>query len=45
MNKEKLMQRCIELGKKSLGLTYPNPNVGALIFYDGKIIGEGYTSK
>lgn len=45
MNKEKLMQRCIELGKKSLGLTYPNPNVGALIFYDGKIIGEGYTSE
>ena len=39
------MQRCIELGKKSLGLTYPNPNVGALIFYDGKIIGEGYTSE
>ena len=39
------MQRCINLGEKALGKTYPNPNVGCLLFYDGKIISEGYTSQ
>ena len=39
------MQRCINLGKKALGKTYPNPNVGCLLFYDGKIISEGFTSQ
>ena len=45
MNHQSLMQRCIDLGQKVLGKTYPNPNVGSLLFYDGKIISEGYTSK
>lgn len=45
MNHQNLMQRCIDLGQKVLGKTYPNPNVGSLLFYDGKIISEGYTSK
>ena len=43
MNHDLLMKRCISLGLKALGNTYPNPNVGALLFYDGKIISEGFT--
>lgn len=38
------MLRCIELGKKGLGRTAPNPMVGSVIVYQEKIIGEGYTS-
>ena len=37
------MQRCVAIGNSALGHTYPNPNVGALIYKDGKIISEGYT--
>ncbi|MFT6126195.1 MAG: diaminohydroxyphosphoribosylaminopyrimidine deaminase, partial [Flavobacteriaceae bacterium] len=40
---EKYMSRCIELAKKGLGSTYPNPSVGCVIVYDNKIIGEGFT--
>ena len=43
MNYELLMQRCVAIGNLALGHTYPNPNVGALIYKDGKIISEGYT--
>ena len=28
-----------------MGKTYPNPNVGSLLFYDGKIISESFTSE
>ena len=45
MNHDLLMKRCISLGLKALGNTYPNPNVGALLFYDGKIISEGFTKE
>ncbi len=38
------MLRCMELGKKGLGTTAPNPMVGCVIVYQNKIIGEGYTS-
>ena len=38
------MSRCIELAKKGLGNTYPNPSVGCVIVYDYKIIAEGFTS-
>ncbi|KQC28866.1 bifunctional diaminohydroxyphosphoribosylaminopyrimidine deaminase/5-amino-6-(5-phosphoribosylamino)uracil reductase RibD [Flagellimonas eckloniae] len=41
---EKYMLRCIELGKKGLGITAPNPMVGCVIVHDHKIIGEGFTS-
>lgn len=37
------MSRCIELAKKGLGSTYPNPSVGCVIVYENKIIGEGFT--
>ncbi len=36
------MMRCIELAKKGLGTTYPNPLVGSIIVYKDKIIGEGW---
>jgi diaminohydroxyphosphoribosylaminopyrimidine deaminase/5-amino-6-(5-phosphoribosylamino)uracil reductase len=32
------------LAKNGLPAAMPNPSVGAVIVYDGKIIGEGYTS-
>ncbi|MDT0554293.1 bifunctional diaminohydroxyphosphoribosylaminopyrimidine deaminase/5-amino-6-(5-phosphoribosylamino)uracil reductase RibD [Urechidicola vernalis] len=41
---EKYIKRCLQLAKNGLGTTSPNPMVGAVIVYDGKIIGEGYTS-
>ena len=42
---EKYIRRCIELAKNGLGTTYPNPMVGSIIVYDGKIIGEGWHKK
>jgi len=39
------IQRCIQLAKNGLGTTYPNPLVGSVIVYDGKIIGEGWHRK
>lgn len=42
---EKYMQRAIELAQCGKGLTYPNPMVGAVIVYNGRIIGEGYHIK
>lgn len=42
---EKYIHRCIELAKNGLGTTYPNPMVGSVIVYEGKIIGEGWHKK
>lgn len=42
---EKYIKRCIEIAKNGLGITSPNPMVGAVIVYNKKIIGEGFTSK
>ena len=39
---EKYMRRAIQLAKSSMEDTHPNPNVGAVIVADGRIIGEGY---
>jgi diaminohydroxyphosphoribosylaminopyrimidine deaminase/5-amino-6-(5-phosphoribosylamino)uracil reductase len=39
---EKYMQRCIELAGLGLGFVSPNPMVGAVVVYNGRIIGEGY---
>jgi diaminohydroxyphosphoribosylaminopyrimidine deaminase/5-amino-6-(5-phosphoribosylamino)uracil reductase len=41
---EKYIKRCIELAKNGLPAAIPNPSVGAVIVFDNKIIGEGYTS-
>lgn len=45
MNHKIYMQRCLELAKNGLGTTYPNPMVGSVIVYNGKIIGEGWHQK
>ena len=36
------MNRCLELASKGLESVSPNPMVGSVIVYQGKIIGEGY---
>jgi diaminohydroxyphosphoribosylaminopyrimidine deaminase/5-amino-6-(5-phosphoribosylamino)uracil reductase len=36
------MHRCIELAKLGAGSVAPNPMVGAVMVYNGRIIGEGY---
>ncbi len=38
------MQRAIQIAKNGMGTTRPNPMVGAVIVYNNKIIGEGFTS-
>ncbi len=39
---EKFIKLCINLAKKGLGKTLPNPLVGCVIVKNGKIIGKGY---
>lgn len=39
---EKYMRRCIQLAKNGQQNAKPNPMVGAVIVYNGRIIGEGY---
>ncbi len=36
------MRRCIQLAKNGMRHAAPNPMVGAVVVYDGRIIGEGY---
>jgi diaminohydroxyphosphoribosylaminopyrimidine deaminase/5-amino-6-(5-phosphoribosylamino)uracil reductase len=38
------MARCIQLAQNGIGIARPNPSVGCVVVYDGKIIGEGFTS-
>lgn len=45
MQDELYLKRGIELAKKALGHTYPNPLVGSVIVHNGKIIGEGHHRK
>lgn len=42
---EKYIQRCLDMAKKGFGKTAPNPMVGCVIVYNGKIIGEGFHEK
>lgn len=37
------MLRALELARKAVGTTSPNPAVGAVIVRDGEIVGEGHT--
>jgi diaminohydroxyphosphoribosylaminopyrimidine deaminase / 5-amino-6-(5-phosphoribosylamino)uracil reductase len=39
---ELYMGRCLELARLGAGRTAPNPMVGAVLVYEGRIIGEGY---
>ncbi len=39
------MKRCLELAKCGAGHVHPNPMVGCVVVYDGKIIGEGFHQK
>lgn len=41
---ELYMRRCLDLAVLGAGTVSPNPMVGAVIVYEGRIIGEGYTS-
>ncbi|MGZ8518286.1 MAG: hypothetical protein ACXWWD_13095, partial [Chitinophagaceae bacterium] len=36
------MHRCMELATRGAGYVSPNPMVGAVLVYLGRIIGEGY---
>lgn len=42
MTDEQYMKRALELAKRGIGYTSPNPMVGAVIVKDGEIIGEGW---
>lgn len=37
-----MMQRCLELARRALGRTAPNPLVGSVIVQNGQIVGEGF---
>ncbi|KAI4355058.1 hypothetical protein L6164_003871 [Bauhinia variegata] len=39
------MRRCVELARKAVGHTSPNPVVGCVIVKDGKVVGEGFHPK
>lgn len=39
------MHRCLSLAKAGAGYVAPNPMVGAVLVYNGNIIGEGYHKK
>jgi diaminohydroxyphosphoribosylaminopyrimidine deaminase/5-amino-6-(5-phosphoribosylamino)uracil reductase len=38
------IKRCLQIAKNGLGTTQPNPMVGAVVVFEDKIIGEGFTS-
>jgi diaminohydroxyphosphoribosylaminopyrimidine deaminase/5-amino-6-(5-phosphoribosylamino)uracil reductase len=37
-----MMYRCLQLARRALGRTSPNPLVGSVIVRDGNIVGEGF---
>lgn len=39
------IRRCVELARKAIGCTSPNPMVGCVLVKDGKIVGEGFHPK
>lgn len=41
----KFMQRCLSLAKLGIGHVPPNPMVGSVIVYEGRILSEGYHQK
>lgn len=45
MTDQLYMKRCLELAELGMGNVSPNPMVGCVIVYEGKIVGEGYHQK
>lgn len=45
MTKQDYMRRALELARKGIGYTSPNPMVGCVVVKEGKIITEGYHEK
>lgn len=41
---EKYIARCIQISQHGTALAAPNPSVGAILVYNEKIIGEGFTA-
>ena len=39
------MQAALQLARRNLGQTWPNPSVGAVLVKGGQIIGEGFTAR
>ncbi len=44
MSHELYIKRCLQIAKNGIGTTRPNPSVGAVVVYNNKIIGEGFTA-
>lgn len=44
MSDDRFMAAALALGRRNLGLTAPNPSVGALIVRDGRVVGAGATA-
>src|SRR5271163_4595925 len=42
VNDKRYLRRALDLARRGLGLTLPNPRVGAVLVRDGRIIGEGH---
>lgn len=42
---ERFMQRCLQLALLGEGNVAPNPMVGSVLVYEGRIIGEGYHAR
>lgn len=42
LSHEQYMNRCLQLAAQGAGNVAPNPMVGAVLVYEGRIIGEGY---
>lgn len=38
------IRRCLQIAQNAIGISRPNPAVGAVIVYENNIIGEGFTS-
>ena len=39
------MRRALELARRGLYTTHPNPRVGCVIVRDGEIVGEGFHAR
>ena len=42
MNHSLYMKEALELAKKAQGQVAPNPMVGCVIIYNGKVVAKGY---